>query len=81
MRNLISFFKHYKQVPVIGFAYFFFLYQLAWPSKFAESLLYNPKGLTWFVVSFWAIVIGLFYAIYIWQQWGKFKRSEWYIKA
>lgn len=80
MKNLINFLKHYPQVILMAVAYLFFFYQLNWPSKFAESLLHNSIGTSLLVTSSFNVGMTLIVVFYIRNQWGLFKKSEWYKK-
>ena len=85
MRNFKSFLKHYRHIAVIWAVYFFFTYQLAWPSNFNQIAAWNNhegNGHVWaFIVAFaWIVIFGLAASTYTFNQWVRFKRSGWYKK-
>jgi hypothetical protein len=85
MKNFKAFLTHYKHVVLIWALYWFFAYQLAWPSNFHEVAAYNDSeglGYVWAFIAafFWIVCIGLFFSTYTFNQWTRFKKSEWYRK-
>lgn len=76
MKNLINFLIHYKGVSVAGI--FFAIIGWAMFSNHKEMMIWN--GAWSYVIYMGYIAMVVVYCFFVANQWGLFKRSEWYQK-